>query len=645
MTVLIGDIKDVGLVATQGTITVRSAFTRRARESTGIITRETRVYELVDGRFRTRELDPGRVCIELAAPGVFEAWEFDLPASGTVSLADVLQHEEEYAPEVVTAARAAAAQAEAAAARASGFESGASRARDEAVAAQASIGRVMESATAIVRDEFTDLTGRAESAAASSEASRSASASSASASAASATSAKKDADRAESAAGKAAKQSADQARAELAGFAQSAAQSEQNAAGSAVAAKQSADRAGVSEQAAAGSAERAESDRVRAETAAKSSEASQSAAAGSASAAKTDAAAVGSARRAAESARDEAVQAAESAKVGAPESGWPRESLAEPVRDSLDKAEKALTTVPRANRMSPGGVRLAGDLGGTWDSPTVPGLKDKLDKQPVSVSATSGSLVQRTSGGQVKTSTPAQSDDAATKLYVDQSVDRRVSLNALDYDAGAYSVARRDGNGALTVGEPTAPQHAATKAWVEKQTTPLVTQQQLDDAVAQQQAGSTETSQRLDELAEKQQAAETSTAQRLDTLSTQQKAGDDALTRRLDALTAEKRFDLTSAVNKGSLYRVDSCILTKRAGVVTMQVSNIKSITNFPITMVQAAAIPPEFRPAESAYGVLGGSDNAVLRLNVRADGGISTANYSAGTTYLGQVVWHAKQI
>ena len=424
MTVLIGDVKDIGWKPTDGTITIFSTATRRANSTTGIVTRERREVPLVAGRFRTGALDPGRTTVELVAPGVFESWTFDLPTDGTVSLADMIEHSEEYKPSsaVVNAAQAAAAQAELSAQRASGFESGAERARDEAVAAQASVQRVVDGSLALVRGEFTDLTGRAESAADRAEQARDAAASSADGASGSATSAKEDADRAEAAAGKAATTAADQTRAELAGFAQAASLSEQNAAGSASAAQGFAERAGVAQSGVATVAGRVESDRVRAESAAQGAESARDAAAGSAESARNAADAAGGARLGAEEARDEALQAAESAQVGAPEGGWPRESLSQGVRESLTRADSALTTVPRATGQVAGGVQLAGDLAGTWDAPTVPGLADKLNSNQVSTSAMPSSIVRRSRESTVKTDAPTQADDATPKAYVDDAV-------------------------------------------------------------------------------------------------------------------------------------------------------------------------------------------------------------------------------
>lgn len=430
MTVLTGDIRDIGLAPVSGYVVVQSVQNRAARDaSDAVIIRQQHKYPLIDGKFETGELDPGTVNVRIVSRDVTERLTFDLPKSGRVSLADVLEHVEEYSPPVVSAARAALVEVRLAAQRASGFESGAERARDEAVQAQASVSRVVESATAIVRGEFTDLTeraesaaGRAESAAQSAESARDAASGSAGDAASSAGAAKEDANRAETAASKAAATAADQARAELVGFAKAAAQSEQNAAGSASAAQGFAERAGASQSAVATVAGRVESDRVRAESAAQGARSAESAAAGSAESAASSADAASGARAGAEEARDAALQAAESAQVGAPETGWPRETLAQAVRESLTRADSALTSVPRATSQVAGGIQLAGDLAGTWDAPTVPGLADKLDKQPVSESVTAGSLVQRTEGGQVKAATPQADDDATTKSYVDDAV-------------------------------------------------------------------------------------------------------------------------------------------------------------------------------------------------------------------------------
>ena len=78
-------------------------------------------------------------------------------------------------------------------------------------------------------------------------------------------------------------------------------------------------------------------------------------------------------------ARDEAVQAAENAQQGAPSGGWKKSELSQPVQDSLSRADTAMQSMPVATASAPGGIRLAGDLAGTSQAPTVPGLAGKAD--------------------------------------------------------------------------------------------------------------------------------------------------------------------------------------------------------------------------------------------------------------------------
>lgn len=78
-------------------------------------------------------------------------------------------------------------------------------------------------------------------------------------------------------------------------------------------------------------------------------------------------------------ARDEAVQAAENAQQGAPSDGWKKAELSQSVQDSLSRADTAMQSMPVATASAPGGIRLAGDLGGTSQAPTVPGLAGKAE--------------------------------------------------------------------------------------------------------------------------------------------------------------------------------------------------------------------------------------------------------------------------
>ena len=81
----------------------------------------------------------------------------------------------------------------------------------------------------------------------------------------------------------------------------------------------------------------------------------------------------------AEQARDDAQEAAANAQLGAPAGGWQRDDLNVDVREDLSRARSALQDVPDATGEARGVIRLAGDLGGSATSPTVPGLSNKSD--------------------------------------------------------------------------------------------------------------------------------------------------------------------------------------------------------------------------------------------------------------------------
>lgn len=126
---------------------------------------------------------------------------------------------------------------------------------------------------------------------------------------------------------------------------------------------------------------------------------------------------------------------------------------------AADAEQIVLENVPTATGTAKGVVRLAGDLGGTADNPTVPGLADKADTDhthpiadvdgldaalndrvpatsvgtrvyatnsgggqtsvPYASAATGNTIPYRRSGGELAVGTPADDTDAATKAYVD----------------------------------------------------------------------------------------------------------------------------------------------------------------------------------------------------------------------------------
>ena len=67
------------------------------------------------------------------------------------------------------------------------------------------------------------------------------------------------------------------------------------------------------------------------------------------------------------------------AQQGAPSDGWKKAELSQQVQDSLSRADTALQSIPVATASAPGSIRLSGDLGGTAQAPTVPGLAGKAE--------------------------------------------------------------------------------------------------------------------------------------------------------------------------------------------------------------------------------------------------------------------------
>jgi len=150
--------------------------------------------------------------------------------------------------------------------------------------------------------------------------------------------------------------SADAARTAAEKAAAGAKTSEGNAAGSVTAARDSATAAAASAKTAGDSAAAAATSKTGAESAKAAADASKTAAAGSAKAAS-----------------DSATAAAGSAGTATTQAGR--------AKTEADRAaDIAATGVPDATASTKGKLQLAGDLAGTADKPTVPGLANKADK-------------------------------------------------------------------------------------------------------------------------------------------------------------------------------------------------------------------------------------------------------------------------
>ena len=95
--------------------------------------------------------------------------------------------------------------------------------------------------------------------------------------------------------------------------------------------------------------------------------------------------------------------------------------------------------MPLATSEVAGAVALAGDLAGTHDAPTVPGLRSKADLDEVqgaidgvdsaTSSATPGTIARRSAQGTLSVGAPTASDHAATRQHVSDQVATRAPLS------------------------------------------------------------------------------------------------------------------------------------------------------------------------------------------------------------------------
>ena len=384
MTNLTGDLRSIMGTPFGGVghaVLIFSRVTRAAFDSDSVILQlhdRIEMPEEANGKFQVDGLDPGPIRIELEGGAVHNhGWNIDLPDEGTWSLADLVDAQVDWSPAVIGRAEAAARDS-----------------RDHADRAEAAADRV---GTAEQVGVWAGEASASAAAAATSEANAARSESNAGEYEQAAGG---HADRAESAANVAASDAVGLVRSELdslvddAGVAKAAAGiSEVNAAQSAddasgfaefaeqykTAAEQYKNDAAQSKADAALSASSADGDAAAAAASASSAAQSESSAATHAQNALGYAGQAEDARDESRLARDEAVQAAENAQQGAPSGGWKKSELSQPVQDSLSRADTAMQSMPVATASAPGGIRLAGDLGGTSQAPTVPGLAGKAD--------------------------------------------------------------------------------------------------------------------------------------------------------------------------------------------------------------------------------------------------------------------------
>ena len=370
---------------------------------------------LNDGKATVSNVEPGDMRVLLQCRGVESQGPIPVTVPDgdhTVTLRSLIESQFEYSPPIVSAVQQAADNA--AASERAAIQA---QVRSEAAAdrAEARVDEAINNGADLIRDEVKQDADRAVAAKNDAQAAQTAAelARDGAQSAASSTvadihdaldglvvAADGHANRAESAADTAAGETVTQVRSEFEGMLAgaeaardaavlsetNAAQSENDAAGYAdfaeqykTAAELARDDAAQSKADAATSALSADGDAAAAAASASSAAQSESSAATHVQDALAYATQSESARDESRLARDEAVQAAENAQQGAPSDGWKKAELSQQVQDSLSRADTALQSMPVATASAPGGIRLAGDLAGTSQAPTVPGLAGKAD--------------------------------------------------------------------------------------------------------------------------------------------------------------------------------------------------------------------------------------------------------------------------
>ena len=368
---------------------------------------------LTNGKASVPDVEPGSMRLLLQCRGVESQGPIDVTVpdgNGTVTLRSLIESQFEYAPPIVSAVQEAADNA--AASERAAIQA---QVRSEAAAdrAETRVDEAINNGAELVRDEVKQDADRAvaakngaQAAQAAAELARDGAQTAASSTVADihaeldglVTAADSHASRAESAADAAAGETSALVRSEFEGMLSgaesardaagvsetNAAQSENDAAGYAdlaeqykTAAELARDDAAQSKADAALSASSADADAGAAAASASSAAQSESSAATHVQSALAYAGQSEDARDESRLARDEAVQAAENAQQGAPSDGWKKAELSQSVQDSLSRADTAMQSMPVATGSAPGGIRLSGDLAGTSQAPTVPGLADK----------------------------------------------------------------------------------------------------------------------------------------------------------------------------------------------------------------------------------------------------------------------------
>lgn len=472
MTIINGEISNQLGAKLDGTVWIAAAYHRPVDNV--LVLADWAATPLVDSAF-TAEAIPGPARLRVEAGSVFAEWDIVIPDEGPVEVTALMQDSIDYPEPVVLAAQAAA-----------------NRATKEANRAEA--------AAAIVGSAQRVLEAEAASAASAGAAAQSASesASSASASASSATTAGEHEDAArgvltETVTARNDAQASATASAtsagESAGSATAAASSATTADAKATSANSSANRAWSGSEAAVVARNAAQTAQTAAEVARDTAQEHASSAADSCSQAQ-DAAinAADDVRGELQGLRTEAQTAATAAATSAGESA----DSAEQARLSAESAAEAVASgVADATTSIKGKLRLAGDLAGTAEAPTVPGLEqraplththtigqvdglqatvDEVDK--ATYQATAGRIMRRGTDGTVSVAPPTGSTHVATKGYVDGRSVTSLQVSDATSTTGrpesASKLVKTWTDGYVHVnGAPSASTHATPKSYVD----------------------------------------------------------------------------------------------------------------------------------------------------------------------------------
>lgn len=440
MPVVFGNVVNVAGIPLDGTVWVSSPDWRPG--GTAVVSMNRKTYLVEAGHFRTDDLVPGKVLFEFRGDGDGQvrrkSYEFVVPdQDDELDFLDLLDTQYEYPNEVVGQAQQAAREARESA--------------NDAAASAAVVG----SAEAVLSAEVGATAARV-----AAESARDASASSASASASSASdsAAARDASVAAQGSAESAQAGAESAR-DAAVVAQGKSESAEDGA---VAARSAAESA---RDTSAGSASDASASATAADESATAAAQSASDAAGSASDAQASAAAAAQSEATASSAAAGAASGVRSELSGlvsdaSGHASAASSSAAAAAQSAQDAASVVSDGVADASTTMKGKVRLSGDLAGTADNPTVPGLATKADTGHThSVNQVTG--LQSELDGKVSAVTDS------SRVYGTSSSGTQTAYLLGGTNVSSGTVPLRVTGGAINTGEPTESSHATTKNYVD----------------------------------------------------------------------------------------------------------------------------------------------------------------------------------